>query len=1382
MPFDLARRLIAAKIVAPEAMAGALRSARFRGVTVSRALVDEGAVTELELELEIERHCGAPIDRIALAEDLAIQLPAGMCRRLGAVPAVIPGAAPGAVDLVCLDPLEPHVATEMQGQLGQAVRVRRAAAPVVDAALAELDALLVGLAALEADEAAEARAPEARSPDPPSDEEPAPRTARSSVAPPPVAADPGDVPGAVGVALDVLRAAAARDEILVRSLSCLALIARRAGIFAVRSDGFRGLVCTESLAVPESFRRLVVGRDDASIFSTAIAVGLYLGPIPATPTHVDLLGAIGAPLGDVAVAVVDVSGRPAMILLADGLSDAVTGTRVLDAVARAAGYALAVCMRARPREGSGPHPGGSEGSRSDIPRPRRSATPPSPGWDVAARRPSDLPPVVPVVPPRARSLAAPSPSPLPGAAGARARIPTPAIAPVIPEDTRRFPTPLLPFGAPVQRTPTEPRPPDRSFTPMPISTAPGPGGRRTPSGSMPALAGLAGLGRSRTTRPPPAGSAVPPPPSVPEPRASRPIALVWEPARVPAESIRPAPPSERARVRTQPTGLAAPLEPDPVRAGAQPTGRVAASAPEPLTRTRTQPTGIAVPAEVEAPTRPRPHAQVAAPDPARPRPSAPPGGGIDPAVIARPRTVPPARPAASEGSRPSVPPGVEDGRPAPASSRSRRATRGEGLAPSPFELAHALVLPGGSASESRSAPRPADARPRFEVIGPIAQATTGEVVVARDDRLGRNVAYKRLPAELAQVPELTARLRREARLLAKLDHPGIAPIYELETDRDASAYAMKLVEGRTLAKVLAEARADVERLGAAIDERRVTARIEAFVPVCDAVGFAHGKRVVHRDLEPDHVVIGAHHEVWVLGWDHCRVLGEPDGGLAGPASAVAPGSMRGHAGLIIGNPAYMAPEQAERRDADVDARSDVFTLGLLLQEIATLRPARVADRDEELLEAARAGKRAPLGSLPTGEPIPAALRAIIDKAAALRRQDRYPGAASLAADLRAYLAGERVSAHEETAIERAVRFAARRASKVVAATAIATAIAVLSVAVTVARELHHAAARERRERQTSAFLLAASERGRALDACFHRARAQVALLASRAAEALTGPDPGPIRAYSSADFDDASRAPSDLLPSRSYGGAVSLAQPSFHVVPGREAPQVGEVVGRLVHLRRSMERAFVEGSGLATVPAVGELRRLILDQGLPVHRVRLALSSGVRVAWPGMGAAADGGDVRATPDEAAADASSGVRFTGPQRDRPGPGLVEVASTPIVDARGVRHGVASLEIALDWVRAVALAPAGPWVDETLLVDDAGAVVIRRAGPDAPAASASSAAPSEPAPVELGAALSGRRAGRVTLERRGRRAVAVIVPLEAIGLTYVAIADEERLLDE
>jgi len=277
----------------------------------------------------------------------------------------------------------------------------------------------------------------------------------------------------------------------------------------------------------------------------------------------------------------------------------------------------------------------------------------------------------------------------------------------------------------------------------------------------------------------------------------------------------------------------------------------------------------------------------------------------------------------------------------------------------------------------------------YEVIEILARGGMGTVYLAHDSRLDREVALK-----VVQLPEGRGDLDRlllEARVLARLEHPGIVPVHDAGLLPDGRAfYAMKQVRGYRL------------------DEYARTAplpeRLRAFERICEAVAFAHSHGVIHRDLKPGNVMVGPFGEVLVMNWGVAKVRPH----LLSPSSPGGPGGRLGEKGrsdeglgraghsTAHGTPGYMAPEQAQGNMARIDERTDVWALGAILSF---------------LLE----GEETP----------PRPLAAIRRRAMADEPEERYPKIEELSADLSLYLAGLPVGAHREGWLERIARFARR---------------------------------------------------------------------------------------------------------------------------------------------------------------------------------------------------------------------------------------------------------------------------------------------------------------------------------------------------------------------
>jgi serine/threonine protein kinase/Flp pilus assembly protein TadD len=271
----------------------------------------------------------------------------------------------------------------------------------------------------------------------------------------------------------------------------------------------------------------------------------------------------------------------------------------------------------------------------------------------------------------------------------------------------------------------------------------------------------------------------------------------------------------------------------------------------------------------------------------------------------------------------------------------------------------------------RSAEMPKhDSDSRYRLDGEIARGGMGAILKGRDTDLGRDLAIKVLLDAHKNKPEVVQRFVEEAQIGGQLQHPGIAPIYELGQFADKRPFfAMKLVKGETLSKLLADRKDPVAERGKFIG---------IFEQICQTMAYAHSRGVIHRDLKPANIMVGAFGEVQVMDWGLAKVL--QVGGVAdekksqvlkqgqsiiqtlrsgvGSDSPGVIGSVGSHTqmGSVMGTPAYMPPEQALGEIDRMDERADVFGLGAILCEILTGKPPYVADDGTQVYRMASRGK------------------------------------------------------------------------------------------------------------------------------------------------------------------------------------------------------------------------------------------------------------------------------------------------------------------------------------------------------------------------------------------------------------------------------------------
>jgi eukaryotic-like serine/threonine-protein kinase len=319
---------------------------------------------------------------------------------------------------------------------------------------------------------------------------------------------------------------------------------------------------------------------------------------------------------------------------------------------------------------------------------------------------------------------------------------------------------------------------------------------------------------------------------------------------------------------------------------------------------------------------------------------------------------------------------------------------------------------------------------RFHIIRFHAKGGLGEVHIARDEELHRDVALKRIQDPFVNDQVSRSRFVLEAEVTGGLEHPGIVPVYGLGCDESGRPfYAMRFIKGDSLKDAIAafhnpDRASDGDSGARSLAVRKLLGR---FIDVCNAMAYAHSRGILHRDLKPSNVMLGAYGETLVVDWGLAKVIGRPDeadpGGLAEPT--LRPPSSDGFAltQTAIGTPQYMSPEQAAADMDRLGPRSDVYSLGATLYTLLTGQAAIARDELHVMLRQVQKGEFPPPRQLK--REVPVALDAICRKAMALEPESRYATARDLADDVEHWLADEPVSALPETVGQRSARWMRR---------------------------------------------------------------------------------------------------------------------------------------------------------------------------------------------------------------------------------------------------------------------------------------------------------------------------------------------------------------------
>jgi len=295
-----------------------------------------------------------------------------------------------------------------------------------------------------------------------------------------------------------------------------------------------------------------------------------------------------------------------------------------------------------------------------------------------------------------------------------------------------------------------------------------------------------------------------------------------------------------------------------------------------------------------------------------------------------------------------------------------------------------------------------EAEQRLTIEGEMARGGMGAVRFAFDSNLQRRMAAKTMHAHTYEHLMLVHGFLREAQVTGQLDHPNIVPIHELGRNARGELYfTMKLVEGQSLKMLIGGA--------VAHDADRLFNLLEIFIKICDALGFAHSRGVLHLDIKSANVMVGEFGQVYLMDWGGAQLL-PPRPGVDTRhwvRDSLPPLPAEDTAGMVFGTPAYMSPEQASAGREPMDERSDIFSMGALLYEIMTGRPPYQAQTALEAVMLAQLCDIRSPDTLPHVPPnlYPRELLRIVMKALARVPEDRYSSIAAMKLDILRFMRG-----------------------------------------------------------------------------------------------------------------------------------------------------------------------------------------------------------------------------------------------------------------------------------------------------------------------------------------------------------------------------------------
>ena len=679
----------------------------------------------------------------------------------------------------------------------------------------------------------------------------------------------------------------------------------------------------------------------------------------------------------------------------------------------------------------------------------------------------------------------------------------------------------------------------------------------------------------------------------------------------------------------------------------------------------------------------------------------------------------------------------------------------------------------------------------YTILESIDEGAMGEILIARDNKLNRTVAYKKIHEHVAEIPSYLGRFYMEAQVTAQLQHPNIVPVYDLMTTNTSVGYAMKLIDGITLKDHIRETQDQYVKYGKPDEHHTLHARLEHFLKVCDAMHYAHRKGVIHRDLKPLNIMIGPYNEVYVMDWGIAKTV-EVDKETFGDKTVLV-----GHEevddddktkmGQVMGTPAYMSPEQAEGEHDILDHRSDLYSLGLILFELVTFHRAINGKTTEQVMMKARRGQidQPPLYGKQADEQ--EQLLAIVKKATQYMPEDRYSTVADFADDIRRFIHGEAIKARPESRKQKVMRWVAQHrkaAMNIVLYSVLASFLSIVAILVTQMQTMKET---QSEDKITNQFITKVVDKAQKIDSQFLKFEGILEGLSIGATNLLNQGSIDPTPYYTNETIALSGMGPSDYKFSDVYGFPVSVDYHVYAFAPGVGEYEVRPILQRLNPIRHSFKTLILKSHKENVVPDDDkDARKLSMEEGLPLVWSYIGLEEGIIAAYPGKTGYPNSYDPRQRPWYRSTMDKTGINWLQPYVDVGGRGVLLPATTPLFNNDGKFIGVAGVELTLDYIRKRLMTLYGiDGLEETFLLNDKAEVIVSssdRAQSYGIGTLINSIEELEVFPNEYVAnKITRGLSGHYFYIERGREKVIAYYKLNSTGWYYVAKADAEEMLE-